>query len=75
MDDLPKPRIILIAFLTGGRGAATAAQLICRQLSNQGNQQDSEIARGFVNEVAGWIDVPDKASCKFDRELAERLIY
>jgi|TARA_B100001105_G_scaffold103847_1_gene83293 predicted Zn-dependent protease len=58
-----------------GERAATAAQLICRQLSNQGNQQDSEIARGFVNEVAGWIDVPDKASCKFDRELAERLIY
>jgi|TARA_B100000929_G_scaffold175703_1_gene139100 hypothetical protein len=40
-------------------------------LSNQGNQQNFEIARDFVNEVAGWSDVPDKASC----ELAERLIY
>ena len=60
-----------------GRGerVATAAQLICRQLSNQGNQQDSEIARGFVNEVTGWIDVLDKAPCEFDRELAEQLIH
>ena len=47
-----------------GKRAATAAQLICRQLINQGNQQDSEIERGFVNEVDGWIDIPDKASCE-----------
>jgi glycosyltransferase involved in cell wall biosynthesis len=60
-----------------GRGdkAAAAAQLICRQLSNQGNQQDSEITRDFVNEVTGWIDVLDKAPCEFDRELAEQLIH
>ena len=57
-----------------GERTATAAQLICRQLSNQGNQQDSEIARGFVNEVTGWIDVLDKAPCEFDRESAEQLI-
>ena len=58
-----------------GERAATAAQLICRQLSNQGNQQDSEIVRGFVNEVTGWIDVLDKVPCEFDRELAEQLIH
>lgn len=75
MDDLPKPQIISAASLTGGGRAATAAQLICRQLSNQGNQQDSEIARGFVNEVTGWIDVLDKVPCEFDRELAEQLIH
>ncbi len=74
MDDLPKPRIISIAFLMGER-AATAAQLICRRVINQGNQQDSEIARGFLNEVAGMLDVRDKVSCEFDCELAERLIY
>ena len=58
----------------GGR-AATAAQLICRQLSNQGSRKDSEIARSFVNEVTGWIDVLDKAPSEFDRELAEQLIH
>ena len=42
---------------------------------NQGNQQDSEIARGFLNEVAGMLDVRDKVSCEFDCELVERLIY
>ena len=57
-----------------GQRAATAAWLICRQLSNQGNQQDSEIARDFVNEVTRWIDVLDKAPCEFDRESAEQLI-
>jgi glycosyltransferase involved in cell wall biosynthesis len=57
-----------------GERVATAAQLICRQLSYQGNQQDSEIARGFVYEITGWIDVLDKAPCEFDRELAEQLI-
>ena len=57
-----------------GERAATAAQLICRQLSDQGNQQDSEIARGFVKEVTGWIDVLEKAPCEFDRELAEQWV-
>jgi len=57
-----------------GEKTATAAQLVCRQLSNQADKHDSEIARGFVNEVTGWIDVLDKAPCAFDRELAEQLI-
>ena len=58
-----------------GERTATAAQLVWRRLINQGNQQDSEIVRGFLNEVAGRIDVQDKASCEFDCELVERLIY
>ena len=57
-----------------GEKTATAAQLVCKQLSNQGDERDPEIARGFVNEVTGWIDVLDKAPCEFDRELAEQLI-
>ena len=57
-----------------GEKTATAAQLVCIQLSNQGDERDPEIARGFVNEVTGWIDVLDKAPCEFDRELAEQLI-
>ncbi|MDP7010536.1 MAG: glycosyltransferase, partial [Verrucomicrobiota bacterium] len=57
-----------------GEKTATAAQLVCRQLSDQAEEHDPEIARGFVNEVTGWIDVLDKAPCTFDRELAEQLI-
>lgn len=57
-----------------GDKTATAAQLVCRQLSDQAEEHDPEIARGFVNEVTGWIDVLDKAPCAFDRELAEQLI-
>ena len=57
-----------------GDRTATAAQLICRQLSSQGSRHDFEIGRGFVNEVTGWIDLLDKAPCEFDRELAEQLI-
>lgn len=57
-----------------GEKTATAAQLVCRQLSDQAEEHDPEIARGFVNEVTGWIDVLDKAPCAFDRELAEQLI-
>ena len=59
-----------------GRGekTATAAQLVCRQLSNQGGEHDPEIALGCANEVNGWIDVLEKAPCEFDRELAEQLI-
>jgi len=57
-----------------GQKTATAAQLLCRQLSNQGGQHDPEIARGCTNEVNGWIDVLEKAPCEFDRELAEQLI-
>jgi predicted Zn-dependent protease len=59
-----------------GRGekTATAAQLICRQLSGQGDEQDAVSARSCANEVNGWFDVLEKAPCKFDRELAEKLI-
>jgi len=57
-----------------GEKTATAAQLVCRQLSDQAEEHDPEIARDFVNEVTGWIDVLDKAPCTFDRELAEQLI-
>ena len=59
-----------------GRGekTATAAQLVCRQLSNQGGEHDPEIALSCANEVNGWIDVLEKAPCEFDRELAEQLI-
>ena len=57
-----------------GEKTATAAQLICRRLSNQGNEQDLKIARGCEKEVNGWIDALDKAPCEFDRELAEQLI-
>ena len=60
-----------------GRGekTATAAQLVCRQLSNQRGEHDAEIARSCQNEVNGWIDVLEKAPCEFDRELAEQLIH
>ncbi len=74
MDGLPKRRIILIGFQARGKKTATAAQLICRRLSNQGNEQDLKIARGCEKEVNGWIDALDKAPCEFDRELAEQLI-
>jgi glycosyltransferase involved in cell wall biosynthesis len=59
-----------------GRGekTATAAQLVCRQLSGQGDEQDAVSARSCANEVNGWFDVLEKAPCKFDRELAEKLI-
>jgi tetratricopeptide (TPR) repeat protein len=59
-----------------GRGekTATAAQLVCRQLSGQGDEQDAVSARSCANEVNGWFDVLEKAQFKFDRELAEKLI-
>jgi len=57
-----------------GEKTATAAQLVCRQLSGQGNEQDAESARSCPNEVNGWFDVLEKAPCKFDREQAEKLI-
>jgi tetratricopeptide (TPR) repeat protein len=60
-----------------GRGekTATAAQLLCRQLSREAGENDAEIARSCENEVNGWIDVLEKAPCEFDRELAEQLIH
>jgi len=59
-----------------GRGekTATAAHLVCRQLSGQGDKQDAVSARSCANEINGWFDVLEKAPCKFDRELAEKLI-
>ncbi|MDB4805240.1 glycosyltransferase, partial [bacterium] len=57
-----------------GEKTATAAQLVCRQLSNQGGKHDPEIALSCANEVNGWFDVLEKAPCKFDRELAEKLV-
>lgn len=57
-----------------GEKTATAAQLVCRQLSKQGNKDDLEIARDYVKEVTGWIGVLDKAPCAFDRKLAEKLV-
>jgi tetratricopeptide (TPR) repeat protein len=59
-----------------GRGekTATAAQLVCKQLSDRVDEHDLEIARDYEKEVAAWIDILDKAPCEFDRELAEKLI-
>jgi tetratricopeptide (TPR) repeat protein len=57
-----------------GEKTATAAQLLCRQLSRGAGENDSELARGCPNEVNGWIEIFEKAPCEFDRELAEQLI-
>jgi tetratricopeptide (TPR) repeat protein len=57
-----------------GEKTATAAQLLCRQLSRGAGENDSELARGCPNEVNGWIEILEKAPCEFDRELAEQLI-
>jgi hypothetical protein len=57
-----------------GEKTATAAQLLCRQLSREAGENDSELARGCPNEVNGWIEILEKAPCEFDRELAEQLI-
>ena len=57
-----------------GEKTATAAQLVCRQLTDQTEEHDRKIVRDHVNEVTGWIDVLEKAPCEFNRELAEQLI-
>jgi uncharacterized protein HemY len=53
---------------------ATAAKLICRQLSNNASESDREMAKHCADEVNSWFDVLEKAPCEFDRELAEQLI-
>jgi tetratricopeptide (TPR) repeat protein len=53
---------------------ATAAKIICRQLSNKANESDRNVAQGCADEVNRWFDVLEKAPCKFDRELAQQLI-
>ena len=57
-----------------GEKTATAALLVCRQLTDQTEEHDPEILRDHINEVTGWIDVLEKAPCEFNRELAEQLI-
>ena len=57
-----------------GEKTATAALLVCRQLTDQTEEHDPEIVRDHVNEVTGWIDILEKAPCEFNRELAEQLI-
>ena len=53
---------------------ATAAKIICRQLSNKANESDRNVAQGCADEVNRWFDVLEKAPCEFDRELAQQLI-
>ena len=57
-----------------GERNAIAAQLLCKQLSNQCDEKEKEVAHAMEKEINGWIEVLGKAPLDFDRKRAERLL-
>jgi len=57
-----------------GERNATAAQLICKKMTDQLSAEDLDKVALVQNELKGWTEIMDKAPCDFDRELAEQLI-